>query len=294
MSRQKFLRVRNFDLLQHYKDRNPIWIKLYCSILEDYDFALLPDETKFHAIGLMLLASRSNNKFPADEVWLRAKINAKSEINLKLLLEIRFLECVSSENSCKNGKNSGAKNRVIGCKPNKTQGDLASTLSESVHQTNENGASAEQKREEENRTHTQQKRGAVAPREENGAAVRVNSKNLSQNGNGHHSKFSLEDCFAYVRMCESKGEPVKNAKGLANHLFKTGEADAFILATLYPEENRKKEIEIYGEPVKFTDLPCEVCFGSKMEIVEGRGARPCPNCKNEKGNSTGLKKKADE
>ena len=76
MSRQRYLRVRNFEQFQHYKERNPIWIKLYCSLLDDYEFAQLPDQTKFHAVGLMLLASRLNNKFPSDEPWLRAKINA--------------------------------------------------------------------------------------------------------------------------------------------------------------------------------------------------------------------------
>jgi len=90
-----------------------------------------------------------------------------------------------------------------------------------------------------------------------------------------------------VKICETKGEPVKNAKGLASHLYKTGEADAFILAALHPEKTREKEIEIYGEPRRFTDEPCSVCFGSKMEVVEGRGARPCPNCKNERNHSTG-------
>ena len=104
MSRKRYLRVRNFDATQHYKDRNPIWIKLYCSILDDYDFAQLPDETKFHAVGLMLLASRLNNKFPADAVWLRAKINAEKEINLNLLLEIRLLEVAPREKGVKNNQ----------------------------------------------------------------------------------------------------------------------------------------------------------------------------------------------
>ena len=85
-----------------------------------------------------------------------------------------------------------------------------------------------------------------------------------------------------------------NRGDLANHLYKTGDADAFILATLYPERKEEAEREMYGEPRKFTDEPCVVCFGSKMEVVEGRGARPCPNCKNEKGHSTGKQPEGDE
>jgi len=117
-------------------------------------------------------------------------------------------------------------------------------------------------------------------------AVRVNSEN-SQKTNGHLSEFSLEECLKYVETCRARGENITNPKGLATSLFESGRADAFILATLYPEKNREKEAEIYGDPRKFSDEPCAVCFGSKMEVVEGKGARPCPNYKNEKNHSTG-------
>jgi hypothetical protein len=282
MSRKRYLRVRNFDALQHYKDRNPIWIKLYCSILEDYDFATLPDETKFHAVGLMLLASRSNNKFPDDEAWLRAKINAEKEINLEKLLEIQFLEVVSEKKEAKTDENFTGKRTTNARKSKKTKDDAASATDEDE----KNCDSAEHSREEQTRTHTEQTRGDDSQSPEEEKAVRVNFENQAKT-NGHRSQFSLEECLKYVQICETKGEPIKNAKGLANHLYKTGDSDAFILATLYPERSREKEIEIYGEPKKFTDEPCLVCFGSKMEVVEGKGARPCPNCKNERGYSTG-------
>ncbi len=288
MSRQRYLRVRNFDQFQHYKERNPIWIKLYCSLLDDYDFAQLPDETKFHAIGLMLLASRLNNKFPDDEPWLRAKINAEKRIDLEKLLEIEFLEVAETEKST---RKQGAKNQANARKSNKTNDDPAST----EFSDDDTSDSAEESREEEKRTHTQQKRGDDAPEEKKEEkAVCVILENFPENGNGHKSEFSLEDCFAYVKICEAKGESVKNAKGLASHLYKTGEADAFILAALHPEKTREKEIEIYGEPRRFTDEPCGVCFGSKMEVVEGKGARPCPNCKNEKNHSTGKQPEGEK
>jgi len=280
--RKRYLRVRNFDALQHYKDRNPIWIKLYCSILEDYNFAQLPDETKFHAVGLMLLASRSNNKFPDDEIWLRAKINAEKEINLERLLEIQFLEVVGSEKGAKTDENFDRKRTTNAGKSKKTKDDAASA----TFQEAKSCASAEHNRTEENKTHTEQTRGDDSRSLEEENAVRVNFENQAKT-NGHQSQFSLDECLKYVRICEAKGEPIKNAKDLANHLYKTGDSDAFILATLYPEKRDEAEREIYGEPRKFTDEPCAVCFGSKMEVVEGKGARNCPNCKNEKGHSTG-------
>jgi hypothetical protein len=285
MSRKRYLRVRNFDATQHYKDRNPIWIKLYCSILDDYDFAQLPDETKFHAVGLMLLASRLNNKFPADEIWLRAKINAEKEINLNLLLEIRFLEVAGSEKGVKTDENFDGERTANARKSMETKDNLDSA----TFQDEKSCAIPEQKREEENRKeHNTTQRDTL----EEETAVCVNSENSSQN-NGHLSQFSLEECFKYVEICKSNGENIKNPKGLATSLFENGKADAFILATLYPEENEKREIEIYGEPKQFSEEPCAVCFGSKMEVVKGFGARPCPHCKNEKGHATGKQPKGD-
>lgn len=45
-----FLRVKNFDRFQHYKDRTPPWIKLYNDLLDDYDFSCLPDAEKWGAL----------------------------------------------------------------------------------------------------------------------------------------------------------------------------------------------------------------------------------------------------
>src|SRR5690606_19747530 len=33
-----YLTVKNFERFQHYKDRNPPWIKLYNDLLDDYEF----------------------------------------------------------------------------------------------------------------------------------------------------------------------------------------------------------------------------------------------------------------
>lgn len=284
------MRVRGFDALQHYKDRNPVWIKLYCSILEDYEFQQLQDSAKFHLIGLMLLASRLSNRFPDDSVWLASKIGASEPIEIEILIESGFLEVVSDKKEVKTDENFDRKRATNARKSKKTKDESASAN----FQADENRASAEHNRTEENKTHTEQTRAVLSAddkREE--TAVRVNFENQAKT-NGHKSQFSLDECLKYVQICETKGEPIKNPKGLANHLYKTGDSDAFILATLYPEKREEAEREIYGEPRKFTDEPCAICFGSKMEVVEGKGARPCLNCKNERGHSTGKQPEGDE
>lgn len=109
-----------------------------------------------------------------------------------------------------------------------------------------------------------------------------------KNSGGHLSRFTLEECLRYVEKCRAKGDEIKNAKALATTIYKTGLADAFILATLYPEKLAEEESKTYGEPRKFSDQPCKVCFGARMEIVEGKGARACSQCKDERGKSTGF------
>lgn len=42
-----------------------------------------------------------------------------------------------------------------------------------------------------------------------------------------------------------------------------------------------------GKPRKFTDEPCPVCYGGKMQVVKGKGARVCTFCQDEKNRPTG-------
>lgn len=86
-----YLSVKNFEKFQHYKNRNPPWIKLYFDLLDDYEFLQLPDATKWHLVASFLLASRHSNKIPADKEWIKGRIRATAKINFNLLKEAGFL-----------------------------------------------------------------------------------------------------------------------------------------------------------------------------------------------------------
>jgi len=88
------LQVKNFDKFQHYKDRTPPWIKLYNDILDDYEFSCLRDASKLHLILIWLLASRTNNKFPADPKWIQQKIMALEPVDIDELIDSGFLEII--------------------------------------------------------------------------------------------------------------------------------------------------------------------------------------------------------
>jgi hypothetical protein len=84
--------VKNFSEHQHYKDRNPIWIKLYNKLLDDYEFGLLPDASKGHLVAIWLLASRYNNIIPLDPKWVASRINATDAVDLNILRDSGFIE----------------------------------------------------------------------------------------------------------------------------------------------------------------------------------------------------------
>jgi hypothetical protein len=88
----EFFRVTNWDQYQHYKDRDPSWIKLYARLLDDYAFAALPDNSKWHLIGIFLLASKQGNRIPGDPRWVRKKIAARTRLDLDALLAAGFIE----------------------------------------------------------------------------------------------------------------------------------------------------------------------------------------------------------
>lgn len=57
----RFLRIKEWETYQHYKDRNPAWIKLHKRLLDDFDFHQLPVASKALAPMLWLLASESRD-----------------------------------------------------------------------------------------------------------------------------------------------------------------------------------------------------------------------------------------
>jgi|TARA_Y100000310_G_scaffold333702_1_gene411779 hypothetical protein len=112
-----YFRVANWDNLQHYKDRNPPWIKLHNSLLDDYDFSCLPDASKAHLIAIMMLASRTENKLPDNPEWLKSKIGATSKVNILPLIDSGFLEYLESNQPLNNVEQDASNPLAKGLQP---------------------------------------------------------------------------------------------------------------------------------------------------------------------------------
>ena len=88
----QYFSISNWQEFQHYKDRNPPWIKLHNQLLDNYEFECLSDATKGHLLCIWMLASRTNNKIVYDQSWVKRKIGANSNVDLKSLISAGFIE----------------------------------------------------------------------------------------------------------------------------------------------------------------------------------------------------------
>ncbi len=110
----RFLKVRDLEKLQHYKDRRPPWIKLYQNILEDYNYTRLQDASKSHLFAIQLLASRTDNLIPYDLEWITRTIHATSPIDIAELVTAGFIDvCDAASNVLADCKQSAMPEREI-------------------------------------------------------------------------------------------------------------------------------------------------------------------------------------
>lgn len=88
----QYFRMRNWEKFQHYHYRNPPWIKLPQSYLEDEDILKLTYRSQIVLLRLWLVASQCRNVLRNDQHWLKRKLNIKRLIDLKPLETLHFIE----------------------------------------------------------------------------------------------------------------------------------------------------------------------------------------------------------
>jgi hypothetical protein len=85
-------RIRNWRRFQHYKDRNPPWIKLHFELLSSEDWVMLPDASRLLAVVCMLLASRNGGEVPLNPAYVKKVANLDAEPNFGPLISCGFLQ----------------------------------------------------------------------------------------------------------------------------------------------------------------------------------------------------------
>lgn len=196
----KFLQLSQWiaERLMLDSSKRHSWAAIPLNLLDHPDFEDLPDETKYHLLGLMLLVKRSGfNHLPADERYLRSKIGAKSPLSLSKLLTKGFL---------------------IPVKLKRTKGEKCA-VNISLQQQDRT------KQKQDTHTTTDEERAADA---DAGAAVCV--------GSGFPYKTCL--AFAQHQKDTGQligGRPIENVGGLARTYQREGSADIQIGFFLEPE-----------------------------------------------------------
>ncbi len=97
-----YIEICEWNKFQHYKKRNPPWIKLYASILDDDDFDCLQDDSKLLFFCLLPFASRRNNKMLIDFPWLQKKLPINKKITQKTLqplVNAGFIACYQDDSN---------------------------------------------------------------------------------------------------------------------------------------------------------------------------------------------------
>lgn len=90
------LRVKKWDEFQHYKERNPPWIKLHKGYLDNYEFQRLPVDSRALAPMIWLLASETKDgsiDYDLEKIGFRIRMSAlELEAALVPLISGGFLE----------------------------------------------------------------------------------------------------------------------------------------------------------------------------------------------------------
>jgi hypothetical protein len=108
MKQSAQLKVKNWEQFQHYKDRNPPWIKLHFALLSSEDWVTLDDASKLLAVVCMLIASRNNGMVPNNPAYLKRVAYLDRVPKLKPLIDCGFLEEMQADDSTLQADASGA------------------------------------------------------------------------------------------------------------------------------------------------------------------------------------------
>jgi hypothetical protein len=108
----QYIKIAKWDTFQHYKKRNPPWIKLYAWILDNDEFDCMHDASKLLYFCLLPFASRRQNKIKLDLIWLQKKLpidNPITQDTIQPLVDNGFIVCYQD-----------ASNNIAECKQDAT------------------------------------------------------------------------------------------------------------------------------------------------------------------------------
>lgn len=89
-----YLRILNWDQYQHYKDRDPPWIKLHRQTLTSEMWVSVDDASRVLAVASMLLAAETGNLIPNNPDFLKRRCWLRQEPDFSQLISCGFIEII--------------------------------------------------------------------------------------------------------------------------------------------------------------------------------------------------------
>jgi hypothetical protein len=106
--------VRDWDKFQHYKDRDPIWIRTYTRLLHDDAYRNLTGHQRAVLHGLWLAYASSGRQLRLDTRSLSARLNLRvSSHTLESLNNAGFIDLVASTTLAQNRTATEKQKRVL-------------------------------------------------------------------------------------------------------------------------------------------------------------------------------------
>jgi len=97
MSGERWIEVTHWDRFQHYRDRNPPWVKNYIQLLHDSNYLSLTGHQRAVLHGLWLEYAASNRQVRAEVRLLTFRLSLKVSLaTLAVLESAGFIRIVAS------------------------------------------------------------------------------------------------------------------------------------------------------------------------------------------------------
>jgi len=126
----KYISIPNWERFQHYKHRNPVWIKCYLDELERGErFLSLPDEDKWLFWSIVMLAAHKNNKIPLENGYLLHTLSIKSNKHLlERIKKLGVLKLLAINSASKYDSDLLAQSRVEKSRVEKSRVDITTSV----------------------------------------------------------------------------------------------------------------------------------------------------------------------
>lgn len=87
-----YYQIKNWEHYQHYKDRNPPWIKLHRELLTSETWITLADASRVLAVACMLTAAATGNRIPTNPAYIKRVAYLNADPDFAPLIESQFIE----------------------------------------------------------------------------------------------------------------------------------------------------------------------------------------------------------